>query len=253
MRSVIGYTDSLKWVKNLPIGKTNIRCVWVTDTKDGNNQYWRQSWLNDNGYRIQYKGGRKPKSDTYHLAKQAFYQQVRAFPRMIVYGETGFEADDMVAKMVREASPNDYICMVTVDTDWIGLVSDRVSWVNIHGRWRPRFRNNIQSINEWASRCKALNKQTLDYPAQIWDIKSKDGDKSDNLPSGSPIGVISLLNPALSPVSSVPTQYGSSMTRGHANKLERNLTRAGLIMTTPIAPMDFNLVFPEPLNLEPAS
>jgi len=81
--------------------------------------------------------------------------------------------------------------LATVDSDWMGLISPRTMWFCLKG-YEPRVRHSEESINGWATR---RLKTALTHPSQLWDVKSTQGDKSDNLPAGSPLDVISLLEP----------------------------------------------------------
>ena len=188
-KSVLVYIDSLEWLTcNEPA-----RAIWVMDVKYYEGTYWRQNWLDSHGYNIRYKHGRKSKSES--LLDIITYSRDFLDKYCRVLSCRGFEADDL-AGMVVKAS-NERNVLMTIDTDWIGLVDEKTDWINFHSRWQPRIRDDIESINQWASKARAIQKTTLDYPSQIWEIKARIGDKSDSLPANSPIEVISLLKPGL--------------------------------------------------------
>jgi len=160
---------------------TNI--VLALDMKvDGG--YWRHEYLKDFG--INYKAGRKEKRKRWFKIADVFTDTAAALGVPII-GFPGYEADD-VAALIAWLHPN--VDLFTVDTDWLQLVDTgrNTRWLN-SARWAPRLRDNIDAINTWGKLGK------LKYPRQIIDIKVEEGDKSDNLPPGSPREVIDLMNP----------------------------------------------------------
>ena len=115
-------------------------------------------------------------------------------------GIPGYEADDMAASLVATNTANGNtwnILLLTVDSDWMGLINPNVTWVCMSG-FAPRVRDTLEICNLWAE--KRL-KETLGTWRDIWDIKGRKGDASDNLPAsdGILLPVIDLLNP--------PAQY----------------------------------------------
>lgn len=165
------------------------RVVWALDVK-GTKGYWRHSYLE--AYGIDYKGKRS--SSTGNVATclgtvPKFLNQLGFY----TLGVKGFEADDVAALFVHERETGDSIYLITIDTDWCGLIDPKgVYWSSPNTYHRPVHRWDLETLNEWAS--VRLN-SVLEEPSQIWEEKAKAGDRSDNLPPGSPIEVIDLLNP----------------------------------------------------------
>jgi 5'-3' exonuclease len=164
---------------------------------------------------ISYKGGRKFPEYRFRWLRD----RLRALlEEMGVHGLgcPSYEADDMASLLVRANQLGTrHIIMATVDTDWLGLVDEAlVSWVCQKG-YAPQVRDNMETINEWASKKKF---PTFNAPADIWAYKSQVGDKSDNLPAGSPIEVIDLLHP--------PEEFDLLVTAwGHRARIELMLDR----------------------------
>lgn len=136
-----------------------------------------------------YKGGRKLPTTAFKRLKRKAYKLL-ADRGYQLFSAKGYEADDIASYICRKF-PEEHLALLTVDTDWMGLVSDRIYWYEMGNR-KPRYRYHLQHINQWA--IKRL-KVELDKPSDIWKVKSIQGDRSDNLPPGSPIEVIDLLHP----------------------------------------------------------
>lgn len=143
---------------------------------------------------VRYKGGRG--LPTYHMQviRKAGADTLRAIGAPVLK-TLGFEADDQASLLVRvnraSEAPQDLV-LLTIDTDWMGLIDHGIDWVCTKG-YEPRVRKiGDGSVNTWANR---VLKATLGHPRDIWEHKAQFGDSSDNLPPGSPIGVIDLLNP----------------------------------------------------------
>lgn len=138
---------------------------------------------------IHYKGGRKfpeysftkLKKTIHHITKTVGWNYLRV---------TGFEADDLAASVVKLAGTEYNIILLTIDTDWMGLINANTSWYCMHG-WYPRSRD-ITNFNVWVEKRLGVS---FNEPRELWDYKAANGDKSDNLPKGSPIEVIDLLAP----------------------------------------------------------
>jgi len=154
--------------------------------------YWRTSELK--GLGINYKGGRVKKHETWFTIFDSMIERLNILGIPVI-GFPGYEADDVAALIVavcRDLSLP--VSLYTVDTDWLGLVSEthNVSWFNM-GPWQPRLRDTLESVNEWIVR--RLNVPPVSDASEIWDIKVVQGDRSDNLPAGTPLGFISLEKP----------------------------------------------------------
>jgi hypothetical protein len=142
---------------------------------------------------VAYKGGRKFPEYRFNWLR-TYVRNLLQEQGVHLWASEGYEADDYAAAFVRSAVARDRpMTLLTVDTDWLGLVSSDVQWVCMSG-FSPRIRQGLAGLNEWA---KARLGETFDTPTDLWEYKAKHGDKSDNLPAGSPIGVIDLLNRCL--------------------------------------------------------
>lgn len=196
-----------RWLGNL-VDPNHMQLIAVCDSKP----YWRKEYLLrpevyetiqsvkrgkvvQNDKPIHYKGGRK--FPEYHFTKVK--EKLTEFCESVglqFLRVPGYEADDLAASLVvtnrlQPARWKQNIILATVDADWLGLVDANTTWFCSHG-WHPRVRGSMEQINEWSRR---RLKTSLEKPSDIWRVKAEQGDVSDNLPAGSPIEVIDLLNP----------------------------------------------------------
>lgn len=144
---------------------------------------------------VKYKAGRSLPAYKFTKTKKLVYRYLDLLEANQI-GWSGFEADDMAAAIVQTNTDrgNPYnIILLTVDTDWLGLVNPSVTWVCMSG-FTPTVRDSIDVVNSWAE--KRL-KSTLATWRDIWDIKGDKGDASDNLPASDRqlLPVIDLLKP----------------------------------------------------------
>jgi len=200
VKAQLAWMVSLEWLGTLKSDDASV--VLVTDNKP----YWRSAHLMDEAvwgavnrtYRgkpvtstpIHYKAGRKEPTPRLGMIRTLVHKTVgeQGWNQL---GVTGFEADDVAAAICVMAPSDCRVILATVDSDWMGLISPRTMWFCLKG-YEPRVRHSEESINGWATR---RLKTALTHPSQLWDVKSTQGDKSDNLPAGSPLDVISLLEP----------------------------------------------------------
>jgi len=142
---------------------------------------------------IHYKAGRKLPEYSFRKIKKISYGVIREAGWNII-GVPRYEADDLAAcfRVVNDRldQPN-RLLLVTIDSDWMGLINDHTAWYCMTG-WFPRVRSDFPSANTWAE--KRLGSALDDY-TDLWSLKVQQGDKSDNLPPGTPREVIDLLNP----------------------------------------------------------
>lgn len=111
----------------------------------------------------------------------------------------GYEADDLASAIVRYIDGQERVLLLTIDSDWLGMLTSSVSWLCMTG-YAPRYRywldnwedDSDNPLQEW---CKRRLGASISHPTDIWGIKATKGDKSDNLPVGSPMEVIDLFNP----------------------------------------------------------
>ena len=143
---------------------------------------------------LHYKAGRKFPEYTFTKLKKHLLD-ISATQGWNVLAESNYEADDLAATIVKlnrelpERHQN-HIILATVDTDWLGLLDDKTIWFCTHG-WYPRVRDR-RGFDHWSFKKFGV---TFDEPREIWDYKAVHGDKSDNLPPGSPLEVIDLHQP----------------------------------------------------------
>lgn len=194
IKKIVEHFVRNKWAYKINRGSeylpfSNFIPVVVADTKP----YWRSKYFPD------YKGGRKPKTELHKTVKTIGIETVKQLGYHL-FEAPGYEADDLAGAIVRTnalakivdpesaiAKPN--IFLWTVDSDWMQLISPSVVWVNT-GPWEPKVRT-MRNYNVW---CKKRLKTELSQPQDIVAIKSIQGDKSDNLPPGTPPYFIDLLN-----------------------------------------------------------
>lgn len=144
---------------------------------------------------IHYKAGRKFPEYSFTKLKKLTLEIIRE-RNWTLLGQKGYEADDIAAAIVKVNecldSPSNTL-LLTIDSDWMGLINHHTSWFCSHG-WFPRLRSDLNSVNTWAEKRLGDHLGTF---RDIWDIKGQQGDKSDNIPAsqGVLLPVIDLLNP----------------------------------------------------------
>lgn len=213
LRAIIDYVSS-----GIYLGTDEPTSVtWVFDWKDSNRKYWRhyqyETWLDTlrskgqwvytvvdgkelRRKRAPYKYGRGLPNSTTQKYYKAFRKALKESGTYLL-GQYGFEADDIAGELVRTLPAEDTATLVTIDSDWLGLVSEgKVDFYNIinyqpDNRWRKTL---ADVLNTSACRGKVMTK-----PSDIWEIKHLEGDASDRLLPGTPLGLISLLEPSMKP------------------------------------------------------
>lgn len=145
---------------------------------------------------IHYKSGRKFPEYSFRKLRDTM-MKIAIAQKWQILRLPGYEADDLAASvvMLNSGLPTEAqhrITLVTVDADWMGLVNPNVTWFCMNGYY-PRVRAyGSPEFSEWSKRRLGIS---VSEPREIWDVKVLKGDKSDNLPIGSPIEVIDLLQP----------------------------------------------------------
>ena len=139
---------------------------------------------------VHYKGGRKFPEKTYTRLKNDVYEICRE-QGWHLWQTKGYEADDWAAMATRLLRPDEKLILATVDSDWLGLCSANVTWFCMHGYY-PRVRQSLADLNLWGAK---KGYRALKEPRDLWTLKTETGDKSDNLPPGTPREVIDLLAP----------------------------------------------------------
>lgn len=172
--------------------------VIVDDNNSPEHPYWRKELYPT------YKGNRSEKPPFWKSIAQIGLEYVNQEKCPFHYlSKQGYEADDFAGALVaikRQAQAfkahgsnqviaDRQIDLFTVDSDWLQLVGDGVTWHNT-GPWVPRIRNAQEAI-EWT---KKRLKADITHPSQIVDVKVAQGDKSDNLEKNCPRYLIDLIN-----------------------------------------------------------
>lgn len=271
----VNFYNSLHFLPGIDPKRCDI--LWAGDSTTG---YWRkswfQSWLDERpGFVANLKKGFEEDSDGELVPTSPTSRRnnlkigykanrgscpYRSFAKLKINKISkavvfpGYEADDVASAALR-IFPRRRIILCTIDTDWLQLVDKRVSWVCLKG-FTPQFRD-VEGAMDWfrASIAKDTKKvqekfKQLDSPRQIVDWKMFAGDRSDNLPKGSPREVIDLLYP--------PYPYRlwldedkrevvkASLTRGKSSKTGlkaiESLIDAGVMPSTPRLNIDWSKI-----------
>jgi len=166
--------------------------VWCLDRKP----YWRERF--EPGYKGTRGGHHLDISPTIGLLESLGCSVIEC---------REFEADDMAAAAIR-ILPETQHYLLTTDSDWMGMVSKRVTMLSpLH---EPRVRQPVQAWG-WLKgkhsqlpKCQQIKWTVPDVvgfdPQEIWKFKSVYGDASDNLPANCHPGLINLFNPIIDPL-----------------------------------------------------
>ena len=157
--------------------------------------YWRFDFCPE------YKGKRSPPSDAYLSFRSLVLEYIQENFSYIYEGT--FEADDLAGAIVRLVEGTE-IFLFASDSDWQGLVSDRVTMIS---HYLPAVRNPL-TVWLWLVRKREKQGKKMkslwilpsfeDFKCRdIWGWKAATGDRSDNLSPGCPLGLISLLEPII--------------------------------------------------------
>ncbi len=135
-----------------------------------------------------YKGTRKKAPDELYAQIPRIHEMVRAF-KMPIYSKEGFEADDMMGTLAREAAEEQgmEVYIVTGDMDAMQLITPDVRVAFPHKGYREPIIYDRQRVKE---------KYGIE-PEQVVDYKAMMGDSSDNIkgvPGIGPKGALQLLN-----------------------------------------------------------
>jgi DNA polymerase-1 len=138
----------------------------------------------------EYKAGRGEPPDEFHQQLERIQQLVRAF-NIPIYTADGYEADDVIGTLARQATAAAVDTMIlTGDTDTLQLVDDyvKVLLANPYGKKTTTTLYDEAAVDE---RYKGLK------PSQLADLRGLKGDATDNIPGVKGIGeagAIALLN-----------------------------------------------------------
>jgi len=164
----------------------SIAVIWCFDAKAEygfGKGYWRHNLLRING--IEYKPGR-PDNPGISKIKEIIKGRI---PECRQASMLSFEADDILANLSQQFSQYP-VDILTVDTDLMQLIDDRVRWINT-----APYEPIIRGIPEAVTYSKKKWTWDLTNPREIVDIKVTQGDRSDGLPPGTDRGYIDLINP----------------------------------------------------------
>lgn len=191
---------SLAWeiILNKPIPR-----FFSQDTKviivDDYPEYWRANQCLLDGL-PEYKQGRPVKSqlfwEVYNIGLSKNFPVIRS---------RGFEADDMAGEVYRQLvseKPNNVVWFWTVDSDWLQLIDNKVNtrFYSTLPHWGKL--NNENDVKLFFKKRGVK----IEHPRDIVNIKSKEGDKADNLPPGCPKYFIDLVEPMYKPPEKVSEQ-----------------------------------------------
>ncbi len=165
--------------------------------KTTNRLYWRHK------YHPTYKSGRKPSEPLLNNVRELSWK-LWSDAGLTSYSQEGFEADDFAAYFCKHY-PDEHKYLVTIDSDWAGLVDDKTYWVDTYCQ-NPNYRKPSKRRENILDPAKVLDRFNnhrdftsfhLDKPSDIYRAKHLLGDKSDSILGGESvdIGIISLIDP----------------------------------------------------------
>lgn len=138
-----------------------------------------------------YKAGRAETPAEFEPQLERIKQVLAAF-NIPIYTAEGYEADDVIGTLARQASARDVdVIILTGDTDTLQLVDDHVAVLLNNPYVRAGKNTTRYGEEQVVERYKGLK------PAQLADLRGLKGDASDNIPGVRGIGeagAIALLN-----------------------------------------------------------
>jgi hypothetical protein len=213
IKAGVALYNSLFWLESLNAEDVDI--IWVGDDKS--EKYWRinavREWLDgleeNNPSLARWKSSRSGyKGNRFHEPYRTWcMKRMDKFSGCLTI--PGYEADDIAAGIVKDIGGARPVLLATIDSDWIQMVDESVTWVCMHG-YTPQLRD-IRGGKAWFS--KKLGKESSKAQSKLSEAgislldpdlrdivkwKSIMGDKSDNLPPGTPSIFIDLFNPVKS-------------------------------------------------------
>jgi hypothetical protein len=194
MHNVVDIPRKTKAKQKLVVEYKNL--IAIPDADKTDEDFDRITELTDK-LNIKYKAGRSLPVYKFTKTKKLVYRYISLLSTNVLE-EKGYEADDWAAAIVKTNSDKgcpDNLIILTVDTDWQGLVNPSTTWMCMSGFY-PVVRDSLEICNVWSE--KRLN-CTLETWREIWDVKGDKGDASDNLPpsDGVLLPVIDLLDPPI--------------------------------------------------------
>lgn len=185
----------------LPKGAGSVTPVFLVDQKNAAEKYWRHHYF------ARYKGGRKSHSDILKIAKGRAIELAQE-AGVSIFMQPGFEADDFAGEFVRALGRDDRVLMMSVDSDWGQLISDRAIWLDTFctkPRKHPDQISRVLDVRTIIKRHNSYKKNQrylISNPRDVVEAKWILGDESDKIPAGRavPRGIIDLINPLEYPV-----------------------------------------------------
>lgn len=170
----------------------SVYVVWVADHKVNGN-YWRHTYLRDTKG-LEYKDGRSPNPSINKVVDTM--RSLLPANRIVSY--PGFEADDVISKIVQQFEGKYFIDILTCDTDLLQLVDQFPKGDGfVETRWidTMKYQPIIRDLHSSLVYLERKYLRTLTHPREIVDLKIELGDRSDSLPVGTERGLIDLRNP----------------------------------------------------------
>jgi DNA polymerase-1 len=129
----------------------------------------------------EYKGNRSETPEEFHPQLERIQQLVRAL-NIPIYTAEGYEADDVIGTLARQATAHNVNTMIlTGDTDTLQLVDDHVQ-VLLANPYGKKTTTTLYGEEQVRERYKGLS------PSQLADLRGLKGDTSDNIPGVKGIG-----------------------------------------------------------------
>jgi DNA polymerase I len=183
----------------------------------------------------EYKAGRAETPAEFHPQLERIKQMLAAF-NIPIYTLDGFEADDVIGTLARQATAKGLNTLIlTGDTDSLQLVDDHVRVV-LANPFGQKMSTKIYDLPAVIERYKGLQ------PNQLADLRGLKGDTSDHIPGVKGIGeagAIALLNQfgtveqIYAQFESVPNRYKKPLD-GQLEAATFSKTLATIVTTVPI-------------------
>ncbi len=191
-----------------PILVSDEKCALVQDATEFQvsesgvkHSYWRHV------YHKPYKSNRKPANlsilNTAEAIKKEWVKR-----GLVLLSQPGFEADDF-ASLICHTFPDKHKYLMTLDSDWSGLVSETTYWIDTYAQQKKYFKAGRLTILDTARMLDRFNnhkdfkgRYLLEKPSDIWRAKYELGDKSDVIGGDygcSDIRLIDLSDPIIRP------------------------------------------------------
>lgn len=195
---------------------------------------------------VAYKANRGDAPEEFHQDVHNLQHLLQEALRLPVCAAPGFEADDVIAAVARQAVEQDWrVRILSGDRDLFQLVDDRKDVACLYMGGGPHGGRGVTVVDEAAVR------QKLGVaPHQVVDLKALTGDSSDNIPGVRGIGPKSAVT-LLEEYGDLDAIYGALVTvkPSLAKKLEADRDSAFRSRTLARIRVDVPLTEPPPLAL----